>query len=106
MRYPGPVYSILLPAPLPGRAAAVSMAAMNTPAAGSDFSFLALAMAVFMFGYVVRVADGLTLRGSALAFPRASHNAVGCGPDSPIWPRGARHCARSRWGSPWVTCWS
>jgi hypothetical protein len=71
---------MLRPAPLPGRAAAVGMAAMNTPAAGSRFSFLALVMAVFMFGYVVRVADGLTLRTSAFAFSRASHDAVGRGP--------------------------
>ena len=39
---------LLLPAPLPGRAAAVGMAAMNTPAAGSRLSFLALVMAVFI----------------------------------------------------------
>jgi len=57
---------MLLPAPLPGRAAAVGVAALNPPAAGSRFSFLAPVMAVFMFGYVVRVADGLTLRTFAM----------------------------------------
>ena len=56
------------------------MAAMNTPAAGSRLSFLALVMAVFMFGYVVRVADGLTPRAPAPAFPRASHDAIASGP--------------------------
>jgi hypothetical protein len=81
---------LLVPAPLPGRAAAVSMAATDTSAAGSRFSFLALVMALFMFGYVVRVADGLTPRAPALAFSRASrdrasrdrasHGAVGRGP--------------------------
>jgi len=76
---------LLVPAPLPGRAATVSMAAADISAAGSRFSFLALVMALFMFGYVVRVADGLMLRAPTLAFfrnshDRASHRAVGCSP--------------------------
>jgi hypothetical protein len=66
----------VLPAALPGRGAAVSMAGMAASAAGSRFSFLALAMALFMVGYVVRVADGLTLRTPALAFSSASQRAA------------------------------
>ena len=61
----------VLPAALPGRGAAVSMAGMAASAAGSRFSFLALAMALFMVGYVVRVADGLTLHAPALAVSSA-----------------------------------
>jgi len=61
----------VLPAPLPGRGAAVGMAGMTPPAAESRFSFLALIMALFMVGYVVRVADGLTLPAPALAVSSA-----------------------------------
>ena len=61
----------VLPAPLPGRGAAVGMAGMTPPAAESRFSFLALIMALFMVGYVVRVADGLTLHAPALAVSSA-----------------------------------
>ena len=64
----------VLPAPLPGHGAAVGMvgmAGMTTAEAGSRFSFLALAMALFMVGYVVRVADGLTLHAPALAVSSA-----------------------------------
>jgi len=42
-------------------------AGMGATAAASRFSFLALIMAIFMFGYVVRVADRLTVRTPALA---------------------------------------
>ena len=73
-------------------------------AAGSRFSFLALVMAVFTFGYVVRVADGLTPRTPALAFPRASRDAADCGPGSAyLAPRCAALC-KIAMGSPWVTC--
>ena len=61
----------VLPAPLPGSGATVGMAGMTTAEAGSRFSFLALAMALFMVGYVVRVADGLTLHAPALAVSSA-----------------------------------
>ena len=67
----------VLPAALPGRGAAVSMAGMAASAAGSRFSFLALAMALFMVGYVVRVADGLTLHAPALAVSSADQHAAG-----------------------------
>lgn len=47
--------------------ATAGMGAMAASAAASRFSFLALIMAIFMFGYVVRVADRLTVRTPALA---------------------------------------
>ena len=56
---------------LPGRGAAVGMTGLTASAAGPRFSFLALVMALFMAGYVVRVADGLTLHAPALAVSSA-----------------------------------
>ena len=41
-------------------------------ATGARFSFLALVLALFMFGYVVRVGDRLTAQAPALAVPVAS----------------------------------
>jgi hypothetical protein len=63
-------------ASLPGRGAAAGMTGLTASAAGSRFSFLALVMALFMAGYVVRVADGLTLHGPALAVSSAGHYAA------------------------------
>lgn len=76
--HPGPhlvecaamLYMFLVLPPLAGRGAAAGMAAMS--AAGSSYSFLALVMALFMAGYVVRVADRLTIRAPALAAAPAS----------------------------------
>ena len=71
-------------ASLPGRGAAVGMTGLTASAAGPRFSFLALVMALFMAGYVVRVADGLTLHGPALAVSSAGQYAAArqrrCGP--------------------------
>jgi hypothetical protein len=67
----------VLPAPLPGRGAAVGMTGMTATAAGSRLSFLALVMALFMVGYVVRVADGLTLHAPVLAASSAGQSATG-----------------------------
>jgi hypothetical protein len=67
----------VLPVPLPGRGAAAGMTGMIASAAGSRFSFLALVMAVFMVGYAVQVADGLTLRAPALAVSSADQSATG-----------------------------
>jgi Domain of unknown function (DUF5134) len=53
--------------PLAGHGAAAAVGAMTASAAGSSFSALALVMALFMFGYVVRVAD--RLKSPALALP-------------------------------------
>jgi hypothetical protein len=61
---------LVLP-PLAGRGAQPSMAGMSASAVGSRSSFLALPMALFMFGYVVRVADRLLARAPALARPPA-----------------------------------
>lgn len=58
---------LVLPPALTGRSAADGMAGMGRSAAGSRFSFLALVLAVFMFGYVVRVVDQLTARAPVLA---------------------------------------
>ena len=76
--HPGPhlvecaamLYMFLVLPPLTGRGAAAGMAAMS--AASSSYSFLALVMALFMVGYVVRVADRLTIRAPALAVASAS----------------------------------
>jgi Domain of unknown function (DUF5134) len=62
---------LLLPASLAGRGTSTGMSGMTTSASESRFSFLALLMALFMFGYVVRVADRLTARAPALALPGA-----------------------------------
>ncbi len=61
---------VVLPPSLASRGAAADMAAMSAPA--SRLSFLALLMALFMFGYVIRVADRLTARSPALVIPSAS----------------------------------
>lgn len=58
---------LLLPAPFAGRGTSTAMSDMTTSATESRFSFLALLMALFMFGYVVRVADRLTARAPAAA---------------------------------------
>ena len=47
------------------KGAAGGMGGMS--ATGSRFSFLALVLALFMFGYVVRVGDRLTVQAPALA---------------------------------------
>jgi hypothetical protein len=60
------LYMFLAAAPLTARAAA-GMAGL----APSRFSVLALLMALFMVGYVVRVADRLPLRTPALAVASA-----------------------------------
>jgi hypothetical protein len=61
------IYMFLLLPPLAGRAASAAMSGMTTSGTESRYSFLALLMALFMFGYVVRVADRLTARTPALA---------------------------------------
>jgi hypothetical protein len=61
------LYMFFAAAPLTARAAAAGMAGL-TP---SRFSVLALLMALFMVGYVVRVADRLPLRTPALALAAA-----------------------------------
>jgi hypothetical protein len=61
------LYMFLVLPSLAGR----GMAAMS--AVGSSYSFLALVMALFMVGYVVRVADRLTIRAPALAVAQAGH---------------------------------
>jgi Domain of unknown function (DUF5134) len=61
------LYMFFAAAPLTARAAAAGMVGL-TP---SRFSVLALLMALFMVGYVVRVADRLPLRTPALALAAA-----------------------------------
>jgi hypothetical protein len=60
---------VVLPSSLASRGAAAGMAAMSVSAQASRFSGLALLMALFMFGYVVRVTDRLTVRSPALVIP-------------------------------------
>ena len=62
--------------PLAGRSPAAGMAAMSAP--GSRFSFLALLLALLMFGYVVREADRLTARPPAPAVLQAPYLAPRC----------------------------
>jgi hypothetical protein len=57
----------VLPASLAVRSAAAGMSGMSVTATESRFSFLALVLALFMFGYVAWVADRLTLRTPAPA---------------------------------------
>ena len=66
------LYMFLAAAPLTARAAAAGMAGL----APSRFSVLALLMALFMVGYVVRVADRLPLRTPAPAITRAAAPAL------------------------------
>lgn len=67
-------------------------AGMAASAAGSRFSFLALIMAVFMIGYVVRVADRLTVRTPAFALAgHGSASGPGCG--GQVRPYLAPRCA-------------
>jgi Domain of unknown function (DUF5134) len=63
----------VLPASIAVRSAAAGMSGMSVPATESRFSFLALVLALFMFGYVAWVGDRLTLRtpAPALASPRS-----------------------------------
>jgi hypothetical protein len=60
---------LVLPATLAARSTPGGMGAMSASAAGSRFSLLALALALFMFGYVVWLGDRLSARAPALAFP-------------------------------------
>jgi hypothetical protein len=57
----------VLPASLAVRSASAGMSGMTVPATESRFSFLALVLALFMFGYVAWVGDRLTLRTPAPA---------------------------------------
>jgi hypothetical protein len=61
------LYMFFAATPLTAGAAAASMTGLPT----SRYSVLALLMALFMVGYVVRVADRLPLRTPALAFAAA-----------------------------------
>jgi Domain of unknown function (DUF5134) len=57
---------LILPT-LPKQSATAGMTAMSASGPASRFSLLALVLALFMFGYVVRVADRLTAHAPALA---------------------------------------
>jgi hypothetical protein len=74
---------LVLPA-LPARSG-TGMAAMSTSGPASRFSFLALVLALFMFGYVVRVADRLTVHAPALAV-----QPVGAPSPAPVLAVGSR----------------
>jgi len=60
---------LVLPATLAAKSTPGEMGGMSASSAGSRFSFLALVLALFMFGYVVWVGDRLSARAPALAFP-------------------------------------
>jgi hypothetical protein len=66
----------VLPASIAVRSAAAGMSGMSAPATGSRFSFLALVLALFMFGYVAWVGDRLNLRTPAPA-PATQRSLVG-----------------------------
>lgn len=82
---------------LPTTAAVKStMAAMTASATESRFSFLALALALYMFGYVVWVGDRLTVRTPALALAGAQATGsgpAGCTSTPPTRPYLAPRCA-------------
>ncbi|MFY9928360.1 MAG: DUF5134 domain-containing protein [Streptosporangiaceae bacterium] len=69
------------------------------PAAESSFSFLTLALALFLFGYVVYVGDGLTFRTPAPAanlgagYSGTSDTAIATSPVSPATRYLAPRCA-------------
>jgi Domain of unknown function (DUF5134) len=65
------LYMFLILPTLSARTSRAGMGAMSGSATASRFSFLALILALFMFGYVVRVADRLTVPVRALAFQPA-----------------------------------
>lgn len=64
---------LALPAALAARS---TPGGMSASAAGSRFSFLALVLALFMFGYVVWLGDRLSARAPALAFPLTRRHAL------------------------------
>jgi hypothetical protein len=81
---------VLLPPSLARRGAAAGMAAMTASAPASRLSFLALLLAVFMFGYVVQVADRLTVRLPALAVRSAGPAPAGAPAGGSSSPGGRR----------------
>ncbi len=97
---------LVLPA-LPARSG-TGMAVMSTSGPASRFSFLALVLALFMFGYVARVADRLTVHAPALAVqPVAAPNpapvlAAGSGPADGSTSSGCAAAAGTRPGRPYL----
>jgi hypothetical protein len=81
---------VLLPPSLARRGAAAGMAAMTASAPASRLTFQALLLAVFMFGYVVRVADRLTVRLPALAVRSAGPAPAGPPAEGSSSPSGRR----------------
>ena len=73
----------VLPASLAVRSAAARMSGMTVPATESRFSFLALVLALFMFGYVAWVGDRLTLRAPAPALA-SQRSLVGAPAPAPV----------------------
>jgi uncharacterized protein DUF5134 len=71
---------LVLPAALAARSTPGGMGGMGASAAGSRFSFLALVLALFMFGYVVWLGDRLSARAPALALPLTRQRALAAGP--------------------------
>jgi Domain of unknown function (DUF5134) len=68
---------------LPAVAVAAKSGMGGMSAAGSRFSFLALVLALFMFGYVVRVGDRLSARAPARAVALAGPVPAGAMPEAP-----------------------
>jgi hypothetical protein len=67
---------LLLPASIAVRGPTGAMGGLGVSAPESRFSFLALVLALFMFGYVAWVGDRLTLRAPALALASAGQAPV------------------------------
>jgi hypothetical protein len=65
------LYMFLILPTLSAKTSGAGMDGMSGSATASRFSFLALLLALFMFGYVVRVADRLTVPARALALQPA-----------------------------------
>ncbi|HEY6295835.1 MAG TPA: DUF5134 domain-containing protein, partial [Streptosporangiaceae bacterium] len=101
---------LVLPAALAARSTPGGMGGMGASAAGSRFSFAALVLALFMFGYVVWLGDRLSARAPALAFALTRHRALAVGPatgpraeaSGPAAPQPVSACSGSRSGRPFL----
>ncbi len=104
---------------LPAVAIAAKGPAGGMATTGARYSFLALVLALFMFGYVVRVGDRLTARapGLAVAVPArglvpvasgpqesGAHMTAASGPEpaGPAWPGGRGGCGGASRGNPYL----
>jgi len=102
------LYMFLILPTLSAKTSGAGMGGMSGSATASRFSFLALVLALFMFGYVVRVADRLTLPARALAIqPAGAANpasvlTAGSEPAGTPAPTGCGAASTARPGRPFL----